>query len=93
MEILGFCDGQRKPFSCSNLGSDLQKNCWKKNPAYQSVIAEIKAQEKREDMARADYLPTLNGSYSWSTFIIKLGKDNGSTISFSDQFSQNKISL
>lgn len=70
---------------------DFTKKLLEKNPAYQSVIAEIKAQEKREDMARADYLPTLNGSYSWSTFYNKvLGKDNGSTISFSDQFSQNK---
>lgn len=70
---------------------DFTKKLLEKNPAYQSVMAEIKAQEKREDMARADYLPTLNGSYSWSTFYNKvLGKDNGSTISFSDQFSQNK---
>ncbi len=70
---------------------DFTKKLLEKNPAYQSVIAEIKAQEKREDMARADYLPTLNGSYSWSTFYNKvLGKDNSSTISFSDQFSQNK---
>lgn len=70
---------------------DFTKKLLGKNPAYQSVMAEIKAQEKREDMARADYLPTLNGSYSWSTFYNKvLGKDNGSTISFSDQFSQNK---
>lgn len=70
---------------------DFTEKLLEKNPAYQSVIAEINAQEKREDMARADYLPTLNGSYSWSTFYNKvLGKDNGSTISFSDQFSQNK---
>lgn len=70
---------------------DFTQKLLEKNPAYQSAIAEIKAQEKRESIARAGYLPTLNGSYSWSTFYNKvLGKDSNSTISFSDQFSQNK---
>lgn len=70
---------------------DFTRKLLEKNPAYQSVMAEIKAQEKRESIAKAGYLPTLNGSYSWSTFYNKvLGKDNNSTISFSDQFSQNK---
>lgn len=70
---------------------DFTKKLLEKNPAYQSVIAEIKAQEKKEDIARAGYLPTLNASYSWSTFYNKvLGKDDNSNIRFSDQFSQNK---
>lgn len=62
-----------------------------KNPAYLAVIAEINAQEKNVDLVRSNYLPTLNGSYSWSTFYNKsLGKDNISAMGFSDQFSQNK---
>lgn len=62
-----------------------------KNPAYLTVIAEIKAQEKNVEIAKSSYLPTLNGSYSWSTFYNKsLGKDNVTVIGFSDQFSQNK---
>ncbi|WP_312305715.1 TolC family protein [Chryseobacterium sp.] len=70
---------------------DFTRKLLEVNPAYQSAIAEIKAQEKKEAIARAGYLPTLNGSYSWSTFYNKvLGKDNGFTVSFSDQFSQNK---
>ncbi|MCQ9640954.1 TolC family protein [Chryseobacterium sp. WG14] len=70
---------------------DFTKKLLEKNPAYQSVIAEIKAEEKKEDIAKAGYLPTLNASYSWSTFYNKvLGKDDGSGIRFSDQFSQNK---
>lgn len=71
--------------------SDFTKKLLEKNPAYQSAIAEIKAQEKKKDIAKAGYLPTLNGSYSWSTFYNKvLGNDDGSKIRFSDQFSQNK---
>ncbi|MGV4413554.1 TolC family protein [Chryseobacterium sp. T1] len=62
-----------------------------KNPAYLAVITEIKAQEKNVNIVRSNYLPTLNGSYSWSTFYNKsLGKDNISAMGFSDQFSQNK---
>ncbi|WP_345989269.1 TolC family protein [Chryseobacterium sp. Chry.R1] len=67
------------------------KRLLEKNPAYQSVMAEINAQKKKEEVARAGYWPTLNGTYSWSTFYNKvLGKDNASTLSFSDQFGQNK---
>ncbi|MGH1516492.1 TolC family protein [Chryseobacterium sp. JK1] len=70
---------------------DFTRKLLEKNPAYQSAIAEIKAQEKREDIAKSAYLPTLNGSYSWSTFYNKvLGKDEGFNTRFSDQFSQNK---
>ncbi|MCX8534192.1 TolC family protein [Chryseobacterium luquanense] len=61
------------------------------NPAYKAVIAEIKAQEKNIDVEKSNYLPTLNGNYSWSTFYNKLlGNNNLSSTSFSDQLSQNK---
>lgn len=71
--------------------ADFTKKLLENNPAYQTVLAEIKVQEKNINLAGSAYLPTLNGSYSWSTFYNKfLNKDNVSTISFSDQFSQNK---
>jgi len=70
---------------------DFTQKLLHKNPAYQAAIAEMKAQEKREDIAKAGYLPTLDGRYRWSTFYNKvLGKDNVSDKSFSDQFAQNK---
>ncbi|MFP3599106.1 TolC family protein [Chryseobacterium sp. SIMBA_029] len=70
---------------------DFTRKLLEKNPAYQSVMAEINAQKKREDIARAGYWPTLNGSYSWSSFYNKvLGKNDVPAISFSDQFTQNK---
>ncbi|WP_061085161.1 TolC family protein [Chryseobacterium indologenes] len=70
---------------------DFTQKLLQKNPAYQAAIAEMKAQEKREDIAKAGYLPTLDGRYRWSTFYNKvLGKDNVSDKSFSDQFAQNK---
>lgn len=70
---------------------DFTQKLLHKNPAYQAAIAEMKAQEKREDIAKAGYLPTLDGRYRWSTFYNKvLGKDNVSDKSFSDQFVQNK---
>lgn len=70
---------------------DFTQKLLEKNPAYQSVIAEINAQRKKEDIARSGYWPTLNGNYSWSSFYNKvLGKDDISAISFSDQFTQNK---
>ncbi|HCA06100.1 TolC family protein [Chryseobacterium sp.] len=70
--------------------SDFTKRLLENNPAYQTVLAEIKAQEKTIDLAGSAYLPTLNGSYSWSTFYNKSLNNNASTASFSDQFSQNK---
>lgn len=71
--------------------ADFTKKLLENNPAYQTVLAEIKVQEKNISMAGSAYLPTLNGSYSWSTFYNKfLNKDTTSAISFSDQFSQNK---
>ncbi|KMQ61380.1 membrane protein [Chryseobacterium angstadtii] len=69
---------------------DFTKRLLENNPAYQTVLAEIKAQEKTVELARAAYLPTLNGSYSWSTFYNKSLNNNASTTSFSDQLSQNK---
>ncbi|WP_223608205.1 TolC family protein [Chryseobacterium sp. OSA05B] len=69
---------------------DFTKKLLENNPAYQTVLAEIKAQEKTVDLAASAYLPTLNGSYSWSTFYNKSLNNNAATISFSDQFSQNK---
>jgi outer membrane protein len=67
------------------------KKLLEKNPAYQAVMAEINAQKKREEVARSGYLPTLNGSYKWSSFYNKvLGSNDTPVISFSDQFAQNK---
>lgn len=64
------------------------QNLLDKNPAYQTTLKEIKAQEKNIDIARSAYLPTLNGSYTWSSFYNKtLGE---SADSFSEQFRRNK---
>lgn len=70
--------------------SDFTKRLLENNPAYQTVFAEIKAQEKMVNLAASAYFPTLNGSYSWSTFYNKSLNNNASTISFSDQLTQNK---
>ena len=68
--------------------ADLVKNLLEKNPAYQSVQTEIRAQQKNIAIAKSAYLPTLNGSYTWSTFYSKtLGE---SADAFSDQFKRNK---
>lgn len=70
---------------------DFTKKLLEKNPAYQSVVAEINAQKKKEEVAKSGYLPTLNGSYRWSSFYNKaLGNNDTPLISFSDQFAQNK---
>ncbi|WP_027388833.1 TolC family protein [Chryseobacterium gregarium] len=67
---------------------DFVKNILEKNPAYQSVQTEIKAQQKNVSIARSAYLPTLNGAYNWSTFYSKaLGEPADA---FSDQFRRNK---
>ncbi|MGE6396529.1 TolC family protein [Chryseobacterium scophthalmum] len=71
--------------------ADFTNKLIENNPAYKTVIAEIKAQEKNIDIERSYYLPTLTGNYSWSTFYNKsLGNNSFSNTSFSDQFSQNK---
>ena len=68
--------------------NDFVKNLLEKNPAYQSIQTEIKAQQKNIAIARSAYLPTLNGSYNWSSFYSKtLGE---SADAFSDQFKRNK---
>lgn len=70
---------------------DFTKRLLENNPAYQAIIADIKAQEKNVDVIRSAYLPSLTGSYSWSSFYNKyLGKNDISTTGFSDQFTQNK---
>lgn len=71
--------------------ADFTNKLIENNPAYKTVIAEIKAQEKNIDIERSYYLPTLTGNYSWSTFYNKsLGNNALSGANFSDQFSQNK---
>ena len=68
---------------------DFVKNLLEKNPAYLAVLAEIKAQEKSVNVAKSAYLPTIDGSYSWSSFYNKtLGQSANDR--FSDQFKQNK---
>jgi outer membrane protein len=64
------------------------QNLLEKNPAYQTTLTEIKAQQKSVAVAKSAYLPTLNGSYTWSSFYNKtLGE---SADSFSEQFKRNK---
>lgn len=71
--------------------ADLTNKLIENNPAYKTVIAEIKAQEKNIDIERSYYLPTLTGNYSWSTFYNRsLGNNSFTNTSFSNQFSQNK---
>lgn len=77
----------QKDFNTADFTNKLIEN----NPAYKTVIAEIKAQEKNIDIEKSYYLPTLTGNYSWSTFYNKsLGNNSFTNTSFSDQFSQNK---
>ena len=65
------------------------QNLLEKNPAYQTTLAEIKAQQKNVELAKWAYLPTLNGSYTWSSFYNKiLGQP--ATANFSDQIKANK---
>lgn len=65
------------------------QNLLEKNPAYQTTLAEIKAQQKNVELAKSAYLPTLNGSYTWSSFYNKiLGEP--ATANFSDQIKTNK---
>lgn len=71
--------------------ADFTNKLIENNPAYKTVIAEIKAQEKNIDIEKSYYVPTLNGNYSWSTFYNKsLGSNALAGTSFSNQFSQNK---
>lgn len=64
------------------------QNLLEKNPAYQSVLKEIQAQQKNVKIAKSGYLPTLNGSYTWSSFYNKiLGQP---ATDFSEQIKLNK---
>ena len=42
-----------------------------KNPAYLAAAKEIQVSAEKIRVERSGYLPTLNGQYSWSTFIVK----------------------
>ncbi len=69
--------------------SNFVKNLLEKNPAYQTTLAEIQAQQKSVDVAKSSYLPTINGSYTWSSFYNKvLGQP--APANFSDQIKTNK---
>ncbi|WP_312760792.1 TolC family protein [Epilithonimonas sp.] len=65
------------------------QNLLEKNPAYQTTLAEIKAQQKNVELAKSTYLPTLNGSYTWSSFYNKILGESA-TANFSDQIKTNK---
>ncbi|MDR2235348.1 MAG: TolC family protein [Chryseobacterium sp.] len=68
--------------------SDFVQHLLEKNPAYQSVLTEIRAQQKNIEMAKSGYLPTLNGSYTWSSFYNKIMGQPADR--FSDQMKTNK---
>ncbi len=79
-------DGQ---LSASNFNDlDFVQLLIEKNPAYKSVMTEIKAFEKNISIAKSAYLPTLNGSYNWSSFYSKILGESADPIS--DQFKRNK---
>ena len=64
------------------------KNLIEKNPAYKTTMTETKGFEKNISIAKAAYLPTLIGTYTWSSFYSKtLGE---TTDPFSEQFKRNK---
>ncbi len=69
--------------------ADFIQNLLEKNPAYQMTLAEIKAQQKSVEVAKSPYLPTLNGSYTWSSFYNKILGQPASA-NFSDQIKTNK---
>ena len=69
--------------------ADFIQNLLEKNPAYQTTLAEIKAQQKSVEVAKSGYLPTLNGSYTWSSFYNKVLGEPAAT-NFSDQIKTNK---
>jgi len=67
---------------------DFTNDLLEKNPAYRTVVTEIKAAEKNIGIAKAAYLPTLNGLYNWSSFYSKTLGETADR--FSDQFRRNK---
>lgn len=58
------------------------------NPAYQSILKQMQAQQKNVEIARSGYLPTLNASYTWSSFYNKIMGQPAEA--FSDQIRANK---
>lgn len=64
------------------------KTLLEKNPAYKAVISEINASQKNISIARSSYLPTLNATFTWSSFYSKTLGENAD--SFTDQFNRNK---
>ena len=80
---------QDEQLSASNFNDpDFVQLLIEKNPAYKSVMTEIKAFEKNISIAKSAYLPTLNGSYNWSSFYSKILGESADPIS--DQFKRNK---
>ena len=80
---------QDEQLSASNFSDpDFVQLLIEKNPAYKSVMTEIKAFEKNISIAKSAYLPTLNGSYNWSSFYSKILGESADPIS--DQFKRNK---
>lgn len=45
------------------------KEMLEKNPAYLAAAKDIQASAEKIRVERSGYLPTLNGQYSWSTFL------------------------
>lgn len=64
------------------------QNLLERNPAYQSVMKDMEAREKNVDIAKSGYLPTLNGSYTWSSFYNKIMGQPADR--FPDQIKNNK---
>ena len=80
---------QDEQLSASNFSDpDFVQLLIEKNPAYKSVMTEIKAFEKNISIAKSAYFPTLNGSYNWSSFYSKILGESADPIS--DQFKRNK---
>lgn len=78
-----------EPLEEPDFNSDLfVRELLEKNPAYRSITKEIEAQQKNTALAGSAYLPTLNGSYTWSSFYNRiLGQD---AAPFRDQIGNNK---
>lgn len=69
--------------------NEMIENLIKKNPIYLENQKNVEIANQRLKVAKSDYLPTLSGQYQWSTFYSKV-LSNGSSETFSNQFSQNK---
>lgn len=60
-----------------------------KNPIYLETQKNMEIADQRIKVAKSDVLPTISGTYQWSTFYSKTLNASGN-VSFSNQFSQNK---